>query len=105
MLCVHQLYPGFNSIFSVLQGYDTCGYLRWMNEEWKWAARTVIDKLAEENLVLQKSNMEKDKQIACTKEERKVAHVYLKHAIKSTDRRDLAALPVIGGCVLMYALL
>ena len=66
-----------------------------MDKEWKGRARTVIHKLAEENLVLQKSNMEKDKQIACMKEERKVANLYLKHAIKSRDRRDLAALSVI----------
>lgn len=65
----------------------------------------MIHKLADENLMLQKSQMEKDKQIACMKEERKVANVNLKHAIKSRDRRDLAALSVIGGCVLMYALL
>ena len=76
-----------------------------MDEEGKGRARTVIHKLAKENLVLQKSNMEKDKLIACMKENMKVADVYLKHAIKSRDRRDLDALSVIGGCVLMYALL
>ena len=71
----------------------------------KGRARIVIHKLAGENLVLQKSNMEKDKQIACMKEEKKVANIYLKHAIKSRDIRDLVVLSVIGGCVLMYALL
>ena len=82
-----------------------CGYLKWMDEEWKGRARTVIHKLAEENLVLQKSNMEKDKDIACMKEERKAENVCLKHDIKSRDIRYLVAVSAICACVLIYALL
>ncbi|KAI4978325.1 hypothetical protein ZWY2020_014879 [Hordeum vulgare] len=70
--------------FNIIQKTKTCGHLfshvrrvrkdgfhygrrfldcpeEWVDKEWKGRARTMIDKVAEENLLVPKSNMEKDK--------------------------------------------
>lgn len=87
-----------------LKGYASCGYFKWIDEEWKGRSRTVIHKLAEENMNLKNALQEKEKQIVALKEDIKAAKGSLRQKIKSMEMRQIVVLSVIGAFAIMYVL-
>ena len=100
--CTEQIVVLNKLVLCVLQGYDTCAYLKWVDKEWQGRPRQVIGKLAEEDVALQKFVFDKDVGIMRLKEERKAMIMKHKKEIRTRDRREIWLACLVCFSALLY---
>ena len=86
-------------IFLFDQGYEACGYVKWLDDEWKGRAQSVITKLVEDNGNLKKKVVGLDCTIKGLKQER-MNHI---KQMKATDKKELACVVVVADFAICYA--
>lgn len=82
------------------QGYEACGYVKWLDEEWKGRARGVITKLVEDNGKLKKKVTNLEGTIKQLNQER-INHM---KQMKANDKKELACVVVVAAVTIFYAL-
>ncbi|XBH64014.1 hypothetical protein VPH35_117871 [Triticum aestivum] len=83
-----------------LEGYEACAFVNWLDEEWHGRARSVVTKLAEDNVKLKKKLADLECTISTTKQER-INHM---QQMKARDKKELACVVVVVALAMFYAL-
>ncbi|KAM3191845.1 hypothetical protein ACQJBY_069214 [Aegilops geniculata] len=83
-----------------LEGYEACAFVNWLDEEWHDRARSVITKLAEDNVKLKKKLADLECTISTMKQER-INH---RQQTKARDKKELACVVVVVTLAMFYAL-
>ncbi|XBH67808.1 hypothetical protein VPH35_096120 [Triticum aestivum] len=83
-----------------LEGYGACGFVYRLDEEWHGRARSVITKLAEDNVKLKKKLADLECTISTMKQER-INH---RQQMKARDKKELACVVVVVALAMFYAL-
>ncbi|XBH68891.1 hypothetical protein VPH35_096931 [Triticum aestivum] len=83
-----------------LEGYEACAFVNWLDEEWHGRARSVITKLAEDNVRLKKKLADLECTISTMKQER-INH---RQQMKAIDKKELACVVVVVALAMFYAL-
>ncbi|XBI71159.1 hypothetical protein VPH35_065447 [Triticum aestivum] len=83
-----------------LEGYEACAFVNWLDEEWHGRARSVITKLAEDNIKLKKKLADLECTISTMKQER-INH---SQQMKARDKKELACVVVVVALAMFYAL-
>ncbi|XBH68002.1 hypothetical protein VPH35_096270 [Triticum aestivum] len=83
-----------------LEGYEACAFVNWLDEEWHGGARSVITKLAEDNVKLNKKLADLECTISTMKQER-INH---RQQMKAGDKKELACVVVVVALAIFYAL-
>ena len=73
------------------QGYEPCAFVNWLDEEWHGMARSVITKLAEDNVKLKKKLVDLECTISTMKQER-INHM---QQVKARDKKELACVVLV----------
>ncbi|XBI10344.1 hypothetical protein VPH35_137639 [Triticum aestivum] len=82
-----------------LEGYEACAFVNWLDEEWHGRARSVITKLAEDNVKLKKKLADLECTISTMKQER-INH---RQQMKARDKKELACVVVVVALAMFYA--
>ncbi|XBH64370.1 hypothetical protein VPH35_118147 [Triticum aestivum] len=80
--------------------YEACAFLNWLDKEWHGRARSVITKLAEDNVKLNKKLADLECTISTMKQER-INHM---QQMKARDKKELACVVVVVALAMFYAL-
>ncbi|XBH67760.1 hypothetical protein VPH35_096086 [Triticum aestivum] len=83
-----------------LEGYEACAFVNWLDEEWHGRARSVITKLAEDNVKLKKKLVDLECTISTMKQER-INH---RQQMNVRDKKELACVVVVVALAIFYAL-
>ncbi|XBI55301.1 hypothetical protein VPH35_037151 [Triticum aestivum] len=83
-----------------LEGYEACAVVNWLDEEWHGRARSVITKLAEDNIKPKKKLADLECTISTMKQER-FNH---RQQMKARDKKELACVVVVVALAMFYAL-
>ena len=87
-------------LIQIWQGYEACAFVNWLDEEWHGRARSVITKVAEDNVKLKKKLAELECTISMMKQER-INH---RQPMKAIDKKELACVVVVIALAMFYAL-
>ena len=87
-------------IFFIDQGYEACGYIKWLDDEWQGRAGSVIVKLVEDNGNLKMKVTDQEGTIKGLKQEL-INHIKQK---KGSDKKELACVVVVASFAICYAL-
>ncbi|XBI79883.1 hypothetical protein VPH35_089203 [Triticum aestivum] len=82
-----------------LEGSKACAFVNWLDEEWHGKARSVITKLAEDNVKLKKKLTDLECTISTMKQER-INH---RQQMKTRDKKELACVVVVVALAMFYA--
>ncbi|XBH63125.1 hypothetical protein VPH35_117170 [Triticum aestivum] len=82
-----------------LEGYEACAFVNWLDEECHRRARSVITKLAEDNVKLKKKLADLECTINMMKQER-INH---RQQMKERDKKELACVVVVVALAMFYA--
>ncbi|XBI94346.1 hypothetical protein VPH35_031002 [Triticum aestivum] len=80
------------------KGYEACAFVNWLDEEWHGRARSVITKLAEDNIKLKKKHVD----LECTINTMKQERINHRQQMKARDRKELAGLVVVVALAMFY---
>ncbi|XBH84170.1 hypothetical protein VPH35_072422 [Triticum aestivum] len=83
-----------------LEVYEACAFVNWMDEEWRGRARSVITKLAEDNVKMKKKLADLECTIGTMKQER-INH---RQQMKARDKKELACVVLVVALAMFYAL-
>ncbi|XBH61992.1 hypothetical protein VPH35_116333 [Triticum aestivum] len=83
-----------------LEGYEACAFVNWLDEEWHGRARSVITKLAEDNIKLKKKLADLECTISTMKQER-INH---RQEMEARDKKELACVVLVVALAMFYAL-
>ncbi|XBH60907.1 hypothetical protein VPH35_115428 [Triticum aestivum] len=83
-----------------LEGYEACAFVNWLDEEWYGRARSVITKLAKDNVKLKKKLADLECTISTMKQER-INH---RQQMKERDKKEQACVVVVVALAMFYAL-
>ncbi|XBJ09373.1 hypothetical protein VPH35_014457 [Triticum aestivum] len=83
-----------------LEGYEACAFVNWLDEEWNGRARSVITKLAEDNVKLKKKLVD----LECTINTMKQERINDRQQMKARDKKELACVVVVVALAMFYAL-
>ncbi|XBH56185.1 hypothetical protein VPH35_078088 [Triticum aestivum] len=83
-----------------LEGYEACAFVNWLDEEWHGRARSVITKLAEDNVKLKNKLADLECTIITMKQER-INH---RQQMKAREKKELACVVVVVALAMFYAL-
>ncbi|XBJ15982.1 hypothetical protein VPH35_007725 [Triticum aestivum] len=79
---------------------EACAFVNWLDEEWNGRARSVITKLAEDNIKLKKKLADLECIISTIKQER-INH---RQQMKARDKKELACVVLVVALAMFYAL-
>ncbi|XBI17117.1 hypothetical protein VPH35_059233 [Triticum aestivum] len=99
-VCMEGFDIGRRFLSCPLQGYEACAFVNWLDEEWHGRARSVITKLAEDNIKLKKKLADLECTISTMKQER-INH---RQQMKARDKNELACVVVVVALGIFYAL-
>ncbi|XBH68427.1 hypothetical protein VPH35_096586 [Triticum aestivum] len=99
-VCMEGFDIGRRFLSCPLEGYEACAFVNWLDEEWHGRARSVITKLAEDNVKLKKKLADLECTISMMKQER-INH---RQQMKARDKKELACVVVVVALAMFYAL-
>ncbi|XBH62233.1 hypothetical protein VPH35_116503 [Triticum aestivum] len=80
--------------------YEACAFVNWLDEEWHGRARSVINKLAEDNVKLKKKLAD----LECTNSTMKQERISHRQQMKARDKKELACVVLVVALAMFYAL-
>ncbi|XBI18802.1 hypothetical protein VPH35_060483 [Triticum aestivum] len=99
-VCMEGFDIGRRFLSCPLEGYEAYAFVNWLDEEWHGRARSVITKLAEDNVKLKKKLVDLECTISTMKQER-INH---RQQMKARDKKELACVVVVVALAMFYAL-
>ncbi|XBJ08082.1 hypothetical protein VPH35_013473 [Triticum aestivum] len=99
-VCMEGFDIGTRFLSCPLEGYEACAFVNWLDEEWHGSARSVITKLAEDNVKLKKKLAD----LECTIDTMKQERINHRQQMKSRDKKELACVVVVVALAMFYAL-
>ncbi|XBH67759.1 hypothetical protein VPH35_096085 [Triticum aestivum] len=99
-VCTEEFNIGRRFLSCPLEGYEACAFVNWLDEEWHGRARSVITKLAEDNVKLK----EKLTDLECTTSTMKQEKINHRQQMKLRDKMELACVVVVVALAIFYAL-
>ncbi|XBI79695.1 hypothetical protein VPH35_089078 [Triticum aestivum] len=100
-VCMEGFDIGRRFLSCPLEGYEAFSFVNWLDEEWHGRARSVITKIAEDNVKLKNKLVDLECKISMMKQER-LNHM---QQMKARDKKELACVVVVVALAMFYALL
>ncbi|KAI4995982.1 hypothetical protein ZWY2020_040484, partial [Hordeum vulgare] len=81
-------------------GYEPCGVVNWLDEEWHGRSQSVITLLAKDDIKLKKKLTDMECTISTMKQER----INYRHEMNARYKKELACVVVVVALAIFYAM-